>query len=103
MTKVGQGDQERKAFKIGDSVAVTIPAQLMKYYPIREGDIAIPRVPNVEPLGAELRHFVAVASGAEQSRTPAASGVAIVRILEAASQSLASNGSTVSLKSIHTG
>ena len=69
---------------------------------IREGDIAIPRIPNVEPLGAELRHFLAVASGNEESRAPAANGVAIVRILEAASESLTANGSMVSTKTLHT-
>jgi predicted dehydrogenase len=68
---------------------------------IREGDIAIPRIPNVEPLGAELRHFLTVANGSNDSRAPAANGVAIVQILEAASQSLAANGSTVSLKTLH--
>ena len=66
---------------------------------IREGDIAIPRIPNAEPLAAELRHFLAVASGSEVSRTPASNGVAVVRVLEAASQSLATGGVTVDLVS----
>ncbi len=66
---------------------------------IREGDIAIPRVSNVEPLSAELRHFMAVVRGTERSRVPAASGVQVVRILEAASESLATGGATVDLSS----
>lgn len=66
---------------------------------IREGDIAIPRVPNVEPLRAELRHFMAVVRGTERSRVPPASGVRVVRILEAASESLAAGGATVDLSS----
>ena len=64
---------------------------------IREGDISIPRVPNVEPLSAELRHFVAVAQGLEQSRANADDGVAVVRVLEAASQSLVRGGAAVDL------
>src|SRR5207302_533659 len=35
---------------------------------IREGDIFIPKIPNVEPLAAELSHFVRVARGAEPPR-----------------------------------
>ncbi|HEX4633818.1 MAG TPA: Gfo/Idh/MocA family oxidoreductase, partial [Gemmatimonadales bacterium] len=38
---------------------------------IREGDIFIPRLPNVEPLAAELTHFVRVARGVEAPRASA--------------------------------
>jgi predicted dehydrogenase len=59
---------------------------------IREGDIFIPRVPNVEPLAAELGHFVRMARGAEPPRATAADGVHVVRVLEAASRSLRQGG-----------
>src|SRR6266508_3459752 len=36
---------------------------------IREGDIFIPRIPAVEPLAAELAHFVRAAQGREAPRT----------------------------------
>jgi predicted dehydrogenase len=96
--------QIREKLKIYDK-GIDRPPEYSSYgesLAIREGDIAIPRIPNAEPLGAELRHFVAVASGSEDSRTPAANGVAIVRILEAASRSLTTSGSKVSLSSLHT-
>lgn len=96
--------QIREKLKIYDK-GVDRPPEYSSYgesLSIREGDIAIPRLPNVEPLGAELRHFLAVASGTEVSRAPAANGVAIVRILEAASESMAANGSMVSTKTLHT-
>ena len=64
---------------------------------IREGDIHIPRIPNVEPLSAELAHFVRVARGSEAPRAPAADGVRVVRVLEAATRSLAAGGSPVAL------
>jgi predicted dehydrogenase len=64
---------------------------------IREGDIYIPRIPNVEPLAAELAHFVRVARRAEAPRAPAADGVRVVRVLEAATRSLAQGGAPVSL------
>ena len=91
--------QAREKLKIYDK-GVDRPPEYASYgesLAIREGDIAIPMVPNVEPLTAELRHFLAVARGAEESRAPASNGVAIVRILEAASESLAKQGSTVRL------
>jgi len=64
---------------------------------IREGDIFIPRVPNVEPLAAELAHFVRVARGVEPPRAGAEDGVRVVRVLEAASRSLAAGGAPVTL------
>jgi predicted dehydrogenase len=64
---------------------------------VREGDIFIPRVPNVEPLAAELQHFVRVARGAELPRSDAADGVRVVRVLDAATRSLATGGAPVTL------
>jgi len=64
---------------------------------IREGDIFIPKIPNVEPLAAELGHFVRVARGMEPPRASAEDGVRVVRVLEAATRSLATGGAPVSL------
>jgi predicted dehydrogenase len=64
---------------------------------IREGDIFIPKIPNVEPLAAELRHFARVVRGEETPRTGAEDGVRVVRVLEAASRSLSGGGAPVSL------
>ncbi|MGH7548183.1 MAG: Gfo/Idh/MocA family protein [Gemmatimonadales bacterium] len=64
---------------------------------IREGDIFIPKIPNIEPLAAELRHFVRVARGTEAPRASAEDGVRVVRVLEAASRSLAAGGTPVTL------
>ena len=70
--------QNREKLKIYDK-GVERPPEYSSYgesLSIREGDIEIPRIPNVEPLGAELRHFLAVASGTEESRAPAENGPA---------------------------
>jgi predicted dehydrogenase len=64
---------------------------------VREGDIFIPRIPNVEPLAAELQHFVRVARGEEAPRSTAADGVRVVGVLDAASRSLAAGGAPVAL------
>lgn len=93
--------QAREKLKVYDK-GVERPPEYASYgesLTIREGDIAIPRVPNVEPLSAELRHFVRVARGTEPPRAAPASGVAVVRVLEAASSSLARGGTPVELTS----
>ena len=59
---------------------------------IREGDIAIPKIPNTEPLAAELRHFVRVVEGREVPRAGPSDGLEVVRVLEAAGRSLAAGG-----------
>lgn len=64
---------------------------------IREGDIFIPKIPNVEPLAAELAHFVRVARGAEAPRASAEDGIRVTRVLDAASRSLAAGGTPISI------
>jgi predicted dehydrogenase len=66
---------------------------------IREGDIFVPRIPTIEPLAAELAHFVRVARGTEAPHAGAAAddGVRVVRVLEAASRSLANAGAPEAL------
>jgi predicted dehydrogenase len=64
---------------------------------IREGDIFIPKISNVEPLATELAHFVRVARGAEAPRAGAADGVRVVRVLDAATRSLAGGGAPITL------
>jgi len=93
--------QSREKLKIYDK-GVDRPPEYASYgesLAVREGDISIPRVPNAEPLTAELRHFLAVACGSESSRAGTANGVAVVRVLEAASESLATGGSTITISS----
>jgi predicted dehydrogenase len=65
---------------------------------VREGDILIPRIPNVEPLRAELSHFAAVIRGQEKPRSGVREGLEVVRILEAASESLRGGGKVVELQ-----
>jgi predicted dehydrogenase len=54
----------------------------------RLGDITIPRVKPIDPLGTELRHFVAYLQGKKKPLTPIADGVAVVKILELIQKSL---------------
>jgi predicted dehydrogenase len=65
---------------------------------VREGDITIPKLSNVEPLALELGHFLKVARGAPADRADAADGVRVVRVLEAATRSLAAGGATIAIE-----
>jgi predicted dehydrogenase len=64
---------------------------------VREGDILIPKISNVEALAAELAHFFRVARGTEAPRAGAEDGVRVVRVLEAASRSLVQGGAPQAL------
>ena len=92
--------EAREKLKVYDK-GVDHPPEYRSYgesLSIREGDITIPRIPNVEPLSAELRHFVLVARREVSPRADAASGVAVVRVLDAASRSMAEGGTVVPLR-----
>jgi predicted dehydrogenase len=91
--------QAREKLKVYDK-GVDRPPEYGSYgesLAVREGDIFVPRIPNTEPLGAELRHFLAVARGEAAPRVDAASGVEVVRVLAAASESLAAGGRVVEI------
>ena len=91
--------QPREKLKVFDK-GVDRPPEYRSYgesLAVREGDIFIPRIPNVEPLTAELRHFLAVARGAERPRVTAWDGVEVVEILEVASASLKGDGRAMAL------
>ena len=91
--------QPREKLRIYDK-GVNRPPEYRSYgesLTIREGDIFIPRIPNVEPLAVQFQHFVRVARGLEPARADHADGVRVVRVLDAATRSLAQGGVPVSL------
>jgi predicted dehydrogenase len=60
-------------------------------YITRSGDIFSPRIPNVEPLRLECEHFVDCIRTGSQPRSDGASGLRVVRVLEALQESLVSS------------
>jgi len=91
--------EPREKLRIYDK-GVTRPPEYVSWgesLAIREGDIFMPKISNVEPLAAELAHFVRVVRGAEAPRAGAAEGVRVVRVLDAATRSLAGGGTPISL------
>jgi predicted dehydrogenase len=63
-------------------------ASFAEYLTLRNGDVTIPRIPMVEPLAAEIRHFLDCITTGSRPRTDAASGLRVVRMLAAAQVSL---------------
>jgi predicted dehydrogenase len=64
------------------------PASSYGEYITRSGDIWSPRLSNVEPLRAEIRHFVQAVRDGTPPVSDGAAGVRVVRVLEALQRSL---------------
>ncbi|MFA6523243.1 MAG: Gfo/Idh/MocA family oxidoreductase [Candidatus Peribacteraceae bacterium] len=64
----------------------------------RAGDILIPALPNAETLAIEAKHVLACVEGKEQPVVSGARGLAMVRILEAGTQSLKEGGRVLPLR-----
>ena len=65
---------------------------------VRSGDINIPKIEMSEPLRNECAHFVECVREGKRPRTDGENGLRVVRVLEAAQESLAKNGAAVTIK-----
>jgi predicted dehydrogenase len=63
----------------------------------RAGDMSAPHLPNVEALQVEARHFVECIKTGQRPTTDGQAGLRVVRILEAASKSMARHGQPIEL------
>jgi predicted dehydrogenase len=66
---------------------------------VREGDIKIPKIAMGEPLKNECNHFVECIENGSRPLTDGTEGLAVVRVLEAISTSLAESGREVKVGS----
>lgn len=64
----------------------------------RAGDMRAPRLSLQEALGVEARHFVHCCRGKQVPLTDGRAGLRVVRVLEAATQSMATRGQPVELR-----
>jgi predicted dehydrogenase len=62
---------------------------------VHSGDISIPKIDMSEPLRNECAHFVECVRTGQHPRTDGESGLRVVRVLEAAQESLARKGAAV--------
>lgn len=63
----------------------------------RAGDMWAPHLPNVEALAVEARHFIDCVKTGQRPTTDGHAGLRVVRILEAASKSMAQHGQPIAL------
>lgn len=68
-----------------------------EYLGLRHGDVTIPWIEPTEPLQAEGAHFLECVRSGATPRTDGREGVDVVRVLEAASESLRRDGAPVSV------
>ncbi len=64
---------------------------------MRSGDMVVPRLEALEPLSQELEDFARAIRTGDQPRSHARLGLEVVRVLEAAHESLAADGRPVAL------
>jgi predicted dehydrogenase len=64
-------------------------------FQIRDGDLTIPTLQFGEPLQTECQHFVDCVRGNRRPLTDGSSGRRVVKVLEAAEASMASDGRPV--------
>jgi len=64
---------------------------------LRQGDVVIPTLQFSEPLQNECSHFIDCIKNCKQPATDGLSGLRVVRVLEAAEQSLKLNGKQIEL------
>lgn len=68
-----------------------------EYLSLRIGDILIPNVKNVEPLKMECQHFIDCILNNRTPRSDGEDGLAVVRILNAAQESLKHGGKPIDI------
>lgn len=87
-------DVAREKLKIYDKGYDRPPEfkQFAEFLTIRDGDVHIPHVPMVEPLRAELQHFLDCITTGQRPETDLESALRVTAVLEAAERSLRQGG-----------
>jgi predicted dehydrogenase len=88
-----------KVYDKGIIVGTRSSDVLERHVGYRTGDMWAPRLDTVEALGTEAAHFVDCITNGTTPQTDGAAGVRVVRILEAATKSLADRGTPVDVAS----
>jgi predicted dehydrogenase len=93
-----QPSEKLRVYDRGIEHDQTQPNPLLPTY--RNGNILIPALPAKETLGLEAAHVLRCVRGKETPRVPGEDGVKMLRILEAADQSLRQDGTSIPLDTL---
>ena len=86
-----------KVYDKGIIVSDAADAVYQRHVGYRTGDMWAPRLDNLEALKIEAEHFVECVNNGSQPLSSGQSGLRVVRILEAATRSMANHGQPVEL------
>jgi predicted dehydrogenase len=86
-----------KVYDKGIIVSEADDAVYQRHVGYRTGDMWAPRLDNLEALKLEAEHFVECVNSGSQPLSSGQSGLRVVRILEAASRSMANHGQPVEI------
>jgi predicted dehydrogenase len=86
-----------KGVILGDDIESVHQLRLRGY---RSGDVWTPQIDLTEALATELKHFIGCIQGRERPLSDGLSGLRVVRVLEAATESLRRNGAPVKVPTV---
>jgi predicted dehydrogenase len=90
-----EASEKVKVYDRGISVNPSIAAQHELMIGYRTGDMWAPQLPVREALHAEAAHFIECVTESRRPITDGAAGLRVVRLLEAATRSMAAQGRLV--------
>lgn len=92
-------DEKLKVYDCGVDMPREADERYQRQVGYRQGDVWSPRLDVAEPLARAAAHFVDCIAGGRTPLTDGASGLRVVRLLEAAAESMARDGRPVALRS----
>ena len=99
-----KGVEQVRVFEKGVKVLEAPPSSYGEYrLQIRDGDIVIPKVDNVEPLKEQCRHFLYCVRSKDRPITSGWDGKEVLRVLEAIDQSLSQDGARIEIAAHNNG
>jgi predicted dehydrogenase len=86
-----------KVYDKGIILAEAEPEVYQRHIGYRTGDMWAPRLDTIEALAVETQHFVDCVRSGETPLSDGRAGLRVVKILEAATRSMASNGAPIEI------
>lgn len=95
-------DMSAEKIRVYDKGADRVPAAVgyEEHLTVRSGDIVIPNIKLEEPLKVEAKHFLSCIQQGKTPRSDGRNGLLVVKMLEAAQQSLDQGGAPVQIRSL---